>query len=343
MTIRRLKDGKWEVRLSDTDTLGNRVQRRRRFKYKHEAERYEALAKAQTTPTCSLTVAQFFDGIYKPFKENQVRAMTWNHYQGDFDRLIRPTLGKIRLDMLKPYQIQREIDRCESWGAARNLYKTLRQVLRRARALGYIGTVATDGVELERHTRAPIEVLSACDMPAYLEAVEKYAPEIAAGVCVSMMGARRSEVCALEWDDIDLGGELVAVSINKSASFIDGERFVSPTKTEGSSRLIYLPEWLGDVIRRHVGSGRVVPVEPDGYSYRWRKAVEAAGLPYISLKNLRHSVGTSLADAGLSMYDIQNLLGHDLITTTSRYYLQQSDGAVRRAAEAFQRVTQSDT
>lgn len=188
-----------------------------------------------------------------------------------------------------------------------------------------------DKATMPVYRRKEIEVIQAADVPAYLDAVRTYEPHILAGVCVSLVGARRSEVCALDWEDVDLG-EPVTVSIDKSLSVVNGEICVSGTKTARSRRVLVMPGYLGQILKERASTGPVVPVLPDAYSKAWRRAIRKAGLPDISLKNLRHSVGTMLVDSGLPITTVQDLLGHDLPTTTAKYYLQRTGVSFVQAA-----------
>ena len=45
----------------------------------------------------------------------------------------------------------------------------------------------------------------------------------------------------------------------------------------------------------------------------------AAGLPDLRLHDLRHSYASTLVNNGVSIYDVQKLLGHNSIKTTQRY------------------------
>jgi integrase len=51
----------------------------------------------------------------------------------------------------------------------------------------------------------------------------------------------------------------------------------------------------------------------------WNKARCAAGLWDFRLHDLRHSFASILVNNGVSIYEVQNLLGHDSINTTKRY------------------------
>lgn len=341
MSVRKLENGRWEARPNmGRDTDGKRINLRKRFDTKREADDWDRAMESQADNWCSYTVAEFYDLLYLPYISERVRAMTLDHYKRDFERLVRPSLGRMMLQDVRAFHIQRLLNSMDTYGAQSNAYKLLRQMLRRARAWGYIQTVATDGVELPKHRRAPITIAEPSRLPEYLAAVEEHEPDIAAGICVSMMGARRSEVCALDWSDVVFQDDgTAAVTIGKSVSYVDGERVVSDTKTEHSARVIMLPSWLASAMRRHRSFGAVVPVQPDAYSKKWRRAVKAAGLPDVSLKNLRHTVGTALAER-LPINTVATVLGHDDITTTRRFYLQQTEGMMQQAAAAMGEVVE---
>ncbi len=86
--------------------------------------------------------------------------------------------------------------------------------------------------------------------------------------------------------------------------------------------------------RTKTGRPRAIPVLPPGDRYlkhlpfrigydgvrtAYVEARAKAGLPHVTLHDLRHTVGTLLAEAGASTRDIQVWLGHTSPATTARY------------------------
>ena len=53
--------------------------------------------------------------------------------------------------------------------------------------------------------------------------------------------------------------------------------------------------------------------------YSWDTARKLAGMPELRVHDLRHSFASFLVNAGRSLYEVQELLGHADIRTTSRY------------------------
>ena len=55
------------------------------------------------------------------------------------------------------------------------------------------------------------------------------------------------------------------------------------------------------------------------FFYSWNAARVRAGMPDLRVHDLRHSFASFLVNAGRSLYEVQELLGHADIRTTSRY------------------------
>ena len=86
--------------------------------------------------------------------------------------------------------------------------------------------------------------------------------------------------------------------------------------------------------RTKTGRPRAVPILPPGQRYldavplaigydglrtAFDKAKRRAGLPHVRLHDLRHTVGSLLAESGASLRDVQVWLGHVSPVTTTRY------------------------
>ena len=62
----------------------------------------------------------------------------------------------------------------------------------------------------------------------------------------------------------------------------------------------------------------------------FKSACRAAGIANLNFHDLRHTFGTRLADAGVDVVKIKDLMGHASITTTMRY-LHASEKGKREA------------
>ena len=53
--------------------------------------------------------------------------------------------------------------------------------------------------------------------------------------------------------------------------------------------------------------------------YQWSRMRRRAGLPELRMHDLRHSFASFLVNRGISLYVVQDLLGHSSAKTTQRY------------------------
>jgi integrase len=53
--------------------------------------------------------------------------------------------------------------------------------------------------------------------------------------------------------------------------------------------------------------------------FAWNRARQRAGLPDVRIHDLRHSFASALANEGMTLYDVKELLGHSNMATTTRY------------------------
>lgn len=169
--------------------------------------------------------------------------------------------------------------------------------------------------------------------------------------CGAITGARRGELCALTWREIDFKEKSLTISkatqsirINEKRETVKDEK-VAITKT-GGTRIVPLDDATLDAFQalkdetaearrtiRHSTSDAsfarafVFPADPDGqialskgaWSARWRRVQKRAGLEGIRLHDLRHFVGVSLAKNGRPLREIMDQLGHRRLSTTEIY------------------------
>lgn len=110
-------------------------------------------------------------------------------------------------------------------------------------------------------------------------------------------GLRVGELLALRADQIDSG------AIHLDARTKTGRPRAVPVIHPGARYLRAVPLGIGY----------------DGLRTAFDRAKRAAGLPHIRLHDLRHTLGSWLAESGASLRDIQVWLGHTSPTTTTRY------------------------
>jgi integrase len=127
-------------------------------------------------------------------------------------------------------------------------------------------------------------------------------------------GLRASELCELEWSQVDFNSATLHVRRAKNGKPathpIRGDEMRALRKLQREthqSRFIFVNE-------------RGTPFSPDGFNWLVKRAGQKAGLPLqVHAHMLRHSAGYKLAGDAHDTRAIQDYLGHRNISNTVRY------------------------
>ncbi len=165
-------------------------------------------------------------------------------------------------------------------------------------------------------------------------------------------GARRGELLALRWCDIDNATMKIERALEHTTA--KGLRFKAP-KTKSGKRTISLPGHAVTVLHKHrqsqlefrmkIGAGNLpddalvfqnpdgTPVTPNTATKAWARVVKAHDLPKVTLHSLRHSHASALISAGMDAVSVSKRLGHanPSITLSVYSHLFNADGDGRAA------------
>ncbi|MCD5514046.1 site-specific integrase [Lactobacillus delbrueckii] len=155
---------------------------------------------------------------------------------------------------------------------------------------------------------------------------------------LAFSGMRIGELIALEWSDVDFFRK--TVSINKTLTLDKaGKSTIGSPKTASSNRTIMLDDetmnalqkWRAEQSRRIIYLGKpkndlIFPNEHGEHFSsvtvtNWNKKIaEKQGLRKIGLHGFRHTHASLCFEAGLTMQDVKERLGHSNISTTMDIY-----------------------
>jgi integrase len=117
--------------------------------------------------------------------------------------------------------------------------------------------------------------------------------------------ARRGELLALRWIDVDLVHRTATLQVTKA-----GQPRRIPLSAAGVSMLDSLPRSL---------DGRVFPVSMEALKQAYEKAVARARIANFTFHDLRHNALTRLAKQGLSVLELRSISGHTTANMLQRY------------------------
>ncbi len=153
-------------------------------------------------------------------------------------------------------------------------------------------------------------------------------------------GARRGELCALRWKDVDL--DTARIRIEKSLEQTNAGLRLKEPKTKAGRRTISIPPAVVAELRAHwraqqeqrlaLGAGRAPddapvfarpdgePIPPDTLTQEWARLVRILKLPKVTFHALRHTHASQLIANGLDVVTVSRRLGHGNPTVTLNVY-----------------------
>lgn len=169
----------------------------------------------------------------------------------------------------------------------------------------------------------------------------------AAVVIGGWVGLRRGEIVALRPDDVDLGGGVIHVRVNRLELLESPVRRDKDPKSRAGRRTVAIPPHVLALLEEHMknfaGKERVF-VGSDGEPLRgntlyqaFRRARARVGLDNLKFHDLRHTGSTLAAQSGATMADLMLRLGHSS-EAAARRYLHTVEGRDREIAAALSRL-----
>ena len=281
-------------------------------------------------------------------------------------QLVIPHLGNHELQRLRPAHIADWHAKLLASGgkngrplSARTVghaHHVLHTALERAVGTELLARNVAHAISPPKVALTEIAALKADEIAPVLAALKGYKLEAIAVLALST-GARRGEILALRWGDVDLTAGTIRIA--RSLEQTTGSLKFKQPKTARGTRTISLPAAAVEALQVHrkrqleqrmaLGQGKLVaetlvfstidgePMSPNGLSRDWGNFVRAQGLPLVSFHGLRHSHVSALIASGVDPLTISRRIGHANVSTTTNVYghlFKQTDTTAATAIEA---------
>ena len=194
-------------------------------------------------------------------KRGRLSVSTAAEYRRIIDRQVGPALGKVKLSKLTVAQLDDLYLRLERSGLApstvRQVHAVISGVLKQAVKWRWIGYNTARDASLPAARRHRIQPPDPTKVRALMAKAEAHSKEMGLFIrLAALLGARRGELCGLQWDDIRRGRRRPSGSVAGHR----GDRTAPSTsrtrrRTPSGVRLALDPA-TAEVLRRHRGIRR---------------------------------------------------------------------------------------
>ena len=318
------------VRVRQFDGTQKQV-KRRGFKTKKEAREAEAKMLVEKESNSNLTFAQVADSYFdwycqrrKSTSINIIKNVIYNHLQKEF--------SKIKIDQITAKHImiyQNKIINNYSANHLKKIHTVLSSIFNFAiKFHGLTNNPARIAGNFEKESNKRMNFWEFKEFKQFIDVIEH--PFYKAFFStLYYSGARKGELLALTWEDVDFEGKTIHISKTEN------NRKVTQPKTKASNRIIMLPSLIIDLLKNlkehatlktplkneYVVFGEFYSsVSTATLARRYNQYVSTAKVKRILLHEFRHSHASYLINKGVSPLVVAQRLGHSDVSTTLNTY-----------------------
>ncbi len=316
-------------------------------------------ANSAAQPETSATLEHLLSEWLKVCRAKGLSPKTLAGYQWHSRFQILPVLGSVPIGELSPKHLDDYYAKLRNQGYSlatiRHSHAVLRAALGQAVKWGWLERNAALSATVVGPPPAPVTAPKPEELRAILAAMGESNPQFQNLVALAVLtGARRGELLALHWSDVDPKGRLLW--IRKSLTYTpETGTVLGPTKTK-QVRRVPLDQVGEAVVERQMNAlaegcaklglaavedpwlfyGEVdgsKPLHPDSISSAFARVVKKLGIEGVHFHSLRHFTATQLIAAGVDIRTVSGRLGHADSSITLRTYSHVLEDKDRTASD----------
>ena len=320
--------GKWRVAVSYKDINGKNVKHEKRgFNTRRDAIQYEAQYKLLVNKDLGMLFGEFVN-CYKKDKGSRIKPTTLKSKEFMIDKHIlpyfsnRPVSSITSTDILqwqnKLLSLRDEYGKPYSDTYLRTLENQLVAIFNHA--VKYYGleqnpVYLTDRIGKKQAGEMKFWTLK--EYKTFIEAVKNKPQSYYAFQVLFYTGCRLGELLGLTLQDIDF--ENKKMMIRNNYQLVDGKGMLLTPKTDNSTRIIDLPEFLCAEIKDYAdglygieNNDRIFQLSKSYLHHEITRGAKIAGVKRIRIHDLRHSHAALLVSLGYSIPSIAARLGNTI-------------------------------
>ncbi len=336
------RDGRWEGRISKgRDKLG-----KRKYKYIFGRTKEEVIDKInninkleKNNNQCMFTMGNIFKEWFSSVKY-RLKESTSANYQMKANKHILPFFGKKMISNMTSKDIENFITEKQEQGLSSryisDIIVLIKSIFRYASKKFNICSPA-DGICLPKKRNPEIRLLDDKEQKKLQKYVSNNQNNTTLGIALTMTtGIRIGELCALQWQDIDLKKRILTVrkTVQRIQCPTDTTRtrlIITEPKSESSKRQIPIPDCVINMLKNFRGkdheyllSNTSKPIEPRTMQYRFSRILNNENLPSVHFHALRHIFASNCVKLGFDIKSLSEILGHSSVEITLNRYVHSS-------------------
>lgn len=347
-SIKQRPNGSWRARYRDEDGKEHARHFPRKIDAQHWLKEVDTavLTGQYVDPRAGkVTLSQHFD----EWEQRQIWAPSTR--RGAKNALKHCTFKNRQIKTIRKADLETHVKRLHDEGFAASSIRLnmrfLQMMFRAAVEDRVIPNDPTVGVKLPRaDTREEIEIPDPVEVGALINAAE-HPMKLLVAIC-AFAGLRRGEAISVQYGDFDLKAQTLSVARQVRPAEGGGSEFEEPK--HGSSRVVYVPQQLLDLLTAHVDELGVrgkdkwlFSTSPHGPSVsyldpHWRALRKKVGHDDLRMHDLRHFYASGLIAAGCDVVTVQRAMGHSnasITLSTYSHLWKTAEDVTRGAAEAM--------
>ena len=370
MSFKKLANNKYKISVElGYDILGNRKRKTEIFNGSfndmklREAEltkKYYHIGNVRNVN--DLTFEQYSEIFLNKYCKENVSLVTMYGYEEALERVL-PLIGKVKLNKITPLMLDSMYQQLKVGKSKRTLgyhsmyafYKLINVMFNQAIKWELVDKNPNLKATKPKREKKERRFYDLQQIDELLKCLENESIKYKALITLALdSGARRSEICALKWNDINF--DTHTLRIDNSLKVVRGVVDEGKTKTPSSNRVIILNNGTIEILKEYKkwqdeykkqmgkqwkGANRVFiskfggHMNPDTCSKIINKIVKKYGLDDLTFHELRHTSATYLINKGMNPKAVSERLGHSDTSVTMEIYSHTFEHTKKECANAF--------
>lgn len=312
-----------------------------------------------------MTFSQYSVVFLKKYCERNIGKVTIMNYKRLL-KYILPIIGNYKLSKITPYILddmysdlfkgvkEKEL----SYNSKYDYYKLINVMFNQAVKWEFLSTNPNLKAQKPKKEKVERKFYDIDQAKEFLSCLKNEPIKYKALLTLALdSGARRGEISALRWSDLDFNANTLI--IDNSLKVVNGEVDEKKPKTNSSNRVIILSEATMEVLKEYKewqdnyikelgskwkGTDRIFTNDVGGHMnpstcYKiFCKVTKKYGLEHIRFHDLRHTSASILINNGVNFKAVSERLGHSSINITSEIYAHTFESAKKESATAFDKI-----